>query len=69
VAALAAPLHAPAPAGDGEAVGGGGGGVPLLLFAGEATHVKYIGTVHGAYLTGERAAERLVAALAQQAQA
>lgn len=69
VEALAAPLYAPAPAGDGNgAAADGGAGAPVLLFAGEAAHTKYIGTMHGAYLTGERAAERLVAALTQRAQ-
>ncbi|XP_078372823.1 peroxisomal N(1)-acetyl-spermine/spermidine oxidase-like isoform X2 [Oculina patagonica] len=31
-----------------------------LLFAGEATHRQFYGTVHGAYLTGVREAERLL---------
>lgn len=32
----------------------------MLLFAGEACHVVYIGTMHGAYLTGQQAAENLL---------
>ncbi|GFU06879.1 hypothetical protein NPIL_304162 [Nephila pilipes] len=32
---------------------------PVLLFAGEATHDKYFSTVHGAYETGLREAERI----------
>lgn len=31
-----------------------------LMFAGEATHRQFYGTVHGAYLTGVREAERLL---------
>ncbi len=31
-----------------------------LLFAGEATHVNFYTTTHGAYLTGVREAERLI---------
>ena len=31
-----------------------------LLFAGEATHRQFYGTIHGAYLTGIREAERLL---------
>lgn len=34
-----------------------------LYFAGEATHKDYFGTAHGAYLSGIRAAERLIAQL------
>ena len=49
--ALAAPL---VPAG-----GGGGGGV--LCFAGEATSRRHTGCVHGAYLSGQREARRLIA--------
>lgn len=33
---------------------------PVLLFAGEACHVVHIGTMHGAYLTGQQAAENLL---------
>ncbi len=33
-----------------------------LLFAGEHTHEKYRSTVHGAYLTGVREADRIIAA-------
>ncbi len=33
-----------------------------LLFAGEHTHEKYRATVHGAFITGEREADRVVAA-------
>ncbi len=35
---------------------------PVLLFAGEACHVQYIGTTHAAYLTGQEAAEVLLKA-------
>ena len=35
---------------------------PLVLFAGEATHAEHYGTAHGAYMSGEREAERLLAA-------
>ena len=31
-----------------------------IFFAGEATHAKYLGTVHGAYLSGERAANEIM---------
>lgn len=30
-----------------------------LFFAGEATHVQYVGTLHGAYFSGEREARRI----------
>jgi hypothetical protein len=30
------------------------------MFAGEATHLRYYSTVHGAYLTGQREAKRLI---------
>ena len=36
-----------------------------LMFAGEATHRQFYGTVHGAYLTGAREAERLLKTLKQ----
>lgn len=39
----------------------GGEGRPVLLFAGEATHPCHYGTAHGAFLTGEREADRLLA--------
>ncbi|KAL4858489.1 Spermine oxidase [Chlorella vulgaris] len=54
VAALAAPVCATA---------GQNAGAPVLLFAGEACHVKYIGTMHGAYMTGRQQAEVLLCAL------
>ena len=40
----------------------GSKGIPALqlMFAGEATHRQFYGTVHGAYLTGVREAERLL---------
>ena len=31
-----------------------------IFFAGEATHARYPGTVHGAYLSGERAAKEIM---------
>lgn len=34
-------------------------GEPVLLFAGEATHVHYYSTVHGAIESGWREAKRL----------
>jgi len=37
-----------------------GHAAPLLLFAGEATHPNYFGTVHGAFLAGEREADRIL---------
>lgn len=33
---------------------------PVLLFAGEACHLQYIGTTHGAFLTGQEAAQFLL---------
>lgn len=60
VAALTEPLWSPARAA-GDAPGSSSpGGAPALLFAGEACHLKYIGTMHGAALTGQAAAERLI---------
>jgi len=38
--------------------------VDRLLFAGEHTHEKYRATVHGAYLSGTREADRILAAVA-----
>ena len=35
---------------------------PLVLFAGEATHAEHYGTAHGAFMSGEREAERLLSA-------
>ncbi|ELU01057.1 hypothetical protein CAPTEDRAFT_98966, partial [Capitella teleta] len=32
---------------------------PLLMFAGEATHPEFYSTVHGAFLTGQREAQRI----------
>jgi monoamine oxidase len=60
VAALAAPLVASVTK---KAGGGCEEQAPRVLFAGEACHVKYIGTTAGAYLTGQQAAEQLLAAL------
>ena len=37
-------------------------GRPVLLFAGEATHPSHYGTASGAFLTGEREVDRLLAA-------
>lgn len=34
---------------------------PSLLFAGEHTHSSFYSTVHGAYLSGQTAARRLLA--------
>lgn len=34
-----------------------GGTVPRILFSGEATSVEYEGSMHGAYLSGIRAAD------------
>lgn len=35
-------------------------GSPLILFAGEATHRDFYSTTHGAYLSGQREAKRIV---------
>jgi len=43
--------------GDGR---GGGRGKLLVCFAGEATSRRFMGTVHGAYVSGEREARRLL---------
>ena len=40
-----------------------------LFFAGEATHAEYPSTVHGAYLSGQRAAQEVVAARARHQKA
>ena len=32
---------------------------PKIQFAGEATHLRFYSTVHGAYLSGQREAKRL----------
>ncbi|KAK9860346.1 hypothetical protein WJX84_005539 [Apatococcus fuscideae] len=53
VARLAQPLIVDGPAGS---------TVPRVCFAGEATHVKFIGTTHGAYMSGQREARRLLKA-------
>lgn len=37
------------------------GGVPVLCFAGEATHPTFFGTTHGALLSGKREALRVLA--------
>lgn len=34
---------------------------PVLLFAGEHTHSSFYSTAHGAYLSGQAAARRLLA--------
>jgi spermine oxidase len=52
VAALAAPVQAQR--------GGGGGARTVLAFAGEACSLRYIGTTHGAFLTGEQQGEALL---------
>lgn len=36
-----------------------------LFFAGEATERKTFGTVHGAYISGQRAAREVLASLAR----
>eukprot|EP00887_Chlorella_sp_A99_P007287 scaffold2.g7287.t1 len=41
------------------------GAAPVLLIAGEACHVRHIGTMHGAFLTGQEAAQAWL--VAQQA--
>ena len=61
VAALAAPVHASSSSGGGSSSSSSSSGPPALLFAGEACHVKYIGTMQGAYLTGQQQAEALLA--------
>ena len=33
---------------------------PVLLFAGDACHLQYIGTTHGAFLTGKEAAKTIL---------
>ena len=35
-------------------------GSPLILFAGEATHREFYSTTHGAYLSGQREAKRII---------
>jgi hypothetical protein len=40
----------------------GPAGEPLVCFAGEATSESHMGTAHGAYLSGEREAGRLLEA-------
>ena len=44
------------------------GTMPVVMFAGEATHRQHPGTAHGAYLSGFREANRFLAALEQQEQ-
>lgn len=39
--------------------------MPVVMFAGEATHRQYPGTAHGAYMSGYREANRFLAALEQ----
>lgn len=41
-------------------------GMPVVMFAGEATHRHFMGTVHGAYMSGFREAQRFLAAMEQQ---
>eukprot|EP00049_Salpingoeca_infusionum_P025497 m.19734 g.19734 ORF g.19734 m.19734 type:complete len:877 (-) comp8071_c1_seq1:256-2886(-) len=38
-------------------------GTPRLFFAGEATEGDYFGTMHGAFLSGERVADELIASM------
>jgi spermine oxidase len=56
VAALAAPIFSSGSSGRDS----GEERRPVLLFAGEACHVQYIGTTHAAFLTGTEAAELLL---------
>ncbi|KAL6745668.1 flavin-containing amine oxidoreductase-domain containing protein [Haematococcus lacustris] len=44
------------------------GGALRLLFAGEATNRQFMGTTHGAWLSGQREAERIAGHVAQQLQ-
>ena len=39
--------------------------MPVVMFAGEATHRQFPGTAHGAYMSGYREASRLLEALDQ----
>lgn len=55
---LVAPLTAPAAAAAGSS--DVGSDHALVCFAGEATSRHYMGTVHGAYMSGVREAERLL---------
>ena len=48
-----------------DSAGRKGAPVLQLMFAGEATHRQFYGTVHGAYLTGVREAERLLKHLSE----
>ncbi|KAK9844063.1 hypothetical protein WJX81_003289 [Elliptochloris bilobata] len=61
--ALAAPVvSGPSPNPGPGGAAGGQAAPPRVLFAGEATHRSYFGTVHGAYFSGQREARRLLAA-------
>lgn len=39
-----------------------GAPMPRVCFAGESTHVQFIGTTHGAFMSGQREAKRLLQA-------
>lgn len=39
---------------------------PVVMFAGEATHPSFYSTVHGALLSGQREAQRIINAYGNQ---